>query len=60
MIYVYKVVKEDYATGKRSMRTREIGKRSKLKVGGLYTNLGRGFPGTYRVLELLRGEEEDE
>ncbi len=59
-MYIYKVVKENYVTGERSKRTRVIGKRSKLKVGGLYTHLGRGFLGAYRVLELLRVEEEDE
>jgi len=28
----------------------------RLKWGGLYSHLGKGYPGTYRVLELIEEE----
>ena len=44
-IYKYRVIREDWK-----------GNRGKLKVGGLYCHLGRGFPGAQRVLSVT---EED-
>lgn len=51
--YVYKVVKEDPATGKRAKLARKYYSFTpRLKVGGLYTDLGKGFPGCQRVLSV--------
>lgn len=56
-MYTYKVVKEDFYTGKRSKRTRTITKYHPLEVGALYCHLGKGFKGSYRILKLLEVEE---
>ncbi len=43
--YIYTLVKEDFATGKRAKRTRKYYSFTPcLKVGGLYTHLGKGYP----------------
>lgn len=54
--YVYTVVKE-YPDGKRGKRERKICRcLNTLKVNRVYTHLGKGFPGMYRVLSV---EEEE-
>lgn len=51
--YVYIVVREDFHTGKRAKRTRKYRSFTpRLTVGGLYTHLGKGFPGCQRVLSV--------
>lgn len=55
-MYTYRVVKEDFYTGKRSRYSRTVTKKHPLKVGGLYMHLGRGFIGSYRVLEEIKNE----
>lgn len=57
-MYRCKVIKEDFHTGERGRRCRIIYRYSPLEVGGLYTHLGKGFKGCYRVLECV--EENDE
>ena len=50
--YIYTVVRE-YPDGSRVKRARKICRyRPNLKAGGLYTHLGKGFPGLYRVLSV--------
>lgn len=48
--YIYTVVKEDFRTGERAKRTRKYYTFKPLAVGGLYTHLGKGYPGCQRVL----------
>ena len=50
--YIYTVVKEDFATGERAKRTRKYYTFKPLTVGGLYTHLGKGYPGCQRVLDV--------
>ena len=51
--YIYTVVKENFATGERAKRTRKYYSFTPcLKVCGLYTHLGKGFPGCQRVLSI--------
>ena len=56
-LYTYKVVKEDFHTGKRGKRKKSCQRPYPLKVGGLYAHLGVGFPGFWRVLKLEKEEE---
>ena len=56
-MYTYKIIKEDFYTGICAKRTRTICRNRPLEVGGLYSHLGKGYPGTYRVLELIEEEE---
>ena len=58
-LYTYKVVKEDFHTGKRGKRKKSCQRPYPLKVGGLYAHLGTEFPGFWRVLELIKVEEVD-
>lgn len=54
--YIYTVVKE-FSDGSRSKRIRKICRyRPTLKINGLYTHLGKGFPGMYRVLAVKEKE----
>ena len=55
-MYTYKIIKEDFHTGVRGKRTRTITKNRPLEVGGLYAQLGNGYPGCYRILELIEEE----
>lgn len=57
MEYTYKIVKENYSTGEHAKRSRTISRCQPLTVGGLYFHLGKGFPGCYRVLALIRADE---
>ena len=51
--YIYTVVREDFKTGERAKRTRKYYSFTpKLKVGGLYMHLGKGYPGCQRVLDV--------
>lgn len=52
-MYTYRIVKENLVNGVRSARTRTIERNRPLEVGGLYLHLGKGYPGAYRVLELI-------
>lgn len=58
-IYLYRVVREswDGTQGKRAKTYRSF--TDKLKVGGLYTQLGKGFPGMQRVLSMTVEEAPD-
>lgn len=57
--YVYTVVRE-YPDGSRAKRTRELHRYNpNLKIGGLYTHLGEGFPGMQRVLAVATKEWPD-
>lgn len=51
-MYIYQVVREkpDGTRGKRSKPYRSW--EPDLHVGGLYTNLGTGFPGLQRVISM--------
>ena len=55
-MYTYKIIKEDFYTGICAKRTRTICRNRPLEVGGLYSHLGKGYPGTYRALELIEEE----
>ena len=59
-MYTYRIIKEDPHTGKRGKRIRKYYCYEPLDVGGLYLHLGYGYPGAYRVLELLEYEEIDD
>lgn len=48
--YIYTVVRE-YPDGSRGRRVKKYYAFRPLKVGGLYTHLGKGYPGMHRVLE---------
>ncbi len=51
-MYLYQVVRE-YPDGSQGKRTKQLCRyKPDLKVGGLYTHLGRGFPGMQRVIRL--------
>jgi len=60
--YIYTVVRE-YPDGSRAKRTRKCfcfcPPEPRLEVGGLYTHLGKGFPGMQRVLSEARKEWPD-
>lgn len=56
-MYQYKIVKEDYNTGKQGKRSRTIERKRALTVGGLYFHLGNGLKGCWRVLEELEGDK---
>ena len=56
MLYAYRIVKENYATGERGKRTRIIHRYEPLSVNGLYCHLGSGLKGVWRVLELVSAE----
>lgn len=52
-LYVYRVIREDLATGKRGKRSKRYSCFSpELAVGGLYLHLGPGYPGAQRVLDM--------
>lgn len=52
-LYQYKLIREDFNTGKRGKRTKKLFSfEDNLKVGGLYLNLGPGYPGFQRVLSV--------
>lgn len=59
MIYTYRIVKENFINGQRADRARSITRYEPLEVGGLYLHLGHGYPGAYRVLELVKTEKDD-
>ena len=51
--YIYTLVKEDLATGERAQRKKSYYSfKPELKVNELYSHLGKGFPGYYRVLSV--------
>lgn len=51
--YVYTIVKEDFYIGEQAKRRRKYYSFTpRLKVGGLYAQLGKGYPGCYRVLDM--------
>lgn len=50
--YICTVVREDFRTGERAKRTRKYYSSTPIKVGGLYTHLGKGYPGCQRVLHV--------
>ena len=54
ILYAYKVVREDINgnRGKRAKRLVRYGNEPPLRIGGLYTHLGRGYPGMQRVLSM--------
>lgn len=52
-MYTYRVVKENIVNGQQNKRTRVLSRCDQLTVGGLYMHLGSGFPGAYRILELM-------
>lgn len=60
--YIYTVIREHY-DGSRAKRTRKCYRfcppEPRLEVGGLYTHLGRGFPGMQRVLAVETKEWPD-
>lgn len=59
MVYTYRIIKEDFHTGKRGKRCRTICRYKPLEVGGLYLHLGAGYPGCYRILSLISTEGQD-
>lgn len=57
--YIYTVVRE-FPDGSRAKRKRKHARyRHELKVGGLYVQLGDGFPGMQRVLAVKTKEWPD-
>ncbi len=58
-LYVYKVIREhlDGSRGKRAKRLTCF--EPELRVGGLYTHLGTGFPGLQRILSMSTEEVPD-
>ena len=61
ILYVYKVVREDI-NGNRGTRAKRLARYEgelPLKIGGLYTHLGSGFPGMQRVLSMETEEYPD-
>lgn len=55
-VYIYKVIREDL-NGNRGKRAKTYWSFADvLKVGGLYAQLGKGFPGFQRVLSRTVGE----
>ncbi len=59
-LYKYKVVREDLngIQGKKAKTYYSF--TDNLKIGGLYTHLGTGFPGLQRVLSMTEKEFADE
>ena len=55
--YNYRIIKEHHATGERGKRSKIITRYKPLTVGGLYFHLGKGCPGSWRVLELVSKTE---
>ena len=50
--YIYTAVRE-YPDGSRAKRKNKVYRfKPDLKVGGLYTHLGKGFPGMQRILSV--------
>lgn len=50
--YIYTVIRE-YPDGSRAKRKNKVCRfKPDLKVGGLYTHLGKGFPGMQRILSV--------
>lgn len=58
MLYTYRIIKENCVNGQRAKRTRTITRYKPLEIGGLYLHLGDGYPGAYRVLELIKEEKD--
>ena len=56
-LYKYRLINEHPFTGERAKRSRIMYRYEPLTIGGLYCHLGLGFPGFYRVLELVAVEE---
>lgn len=59
--YIYTVVRE-FPDGSRAKRTRKCFRfppEPELKIGGLYTHLGKRFPGMQRVLSVETKEWPD-
>lgn len=56
-LYTYRVIRENAITGERGKRSKLYYGYKPLKVMGLYVHLGAGFPGTQRVLELVKVED---
>lgn len=48
--YIYKVVRENLKTGDQGKRPKRYFTFKPLQVGGLYSHLGKGYPGCQRVL----------
>ena len=59
-MYTYRIIKEDPNAGKRGKRSRKYYCYEPLKVGSLYMHLGHGYPGAYRILELIEHENIDD
>lgn len=60
MSYTYRIIKENVITGERAKRSKTIRRYEPLTLGGLYCHLGHGFPGFYRILELVAAEPLDD
>ena len=58
-LYQYKIVREDPQGGQGKRIKTYYSYTSKLKVGGLYVHLGKGFPGLQRVLSVTVEEPPD-
>lgn len=51
-LYRYRLIREDI-NGNRGKRAKTYARwENELKVGGLYVNLGHGYPGFQRVLSV--------
>lgn len=61
LLYVYKVIREDINgnRGKRAKKLYRYEHELPLKIGGLYTHLGIGYPGMQRVLDVEIRQEPD-
>lgn len=52
-LYIYQVLREDLITGQRGKRSKRYSSfQPDLMVGGLYLDLGDGYPGAQRVIDM--------
>lgn len=54
VLYAYKVIREDI-NGNRGKRVKTLLRYEDelpLKIGGLYSRLGKGYPGMHRILDM--------
>lgn len=58
-LYIYKVVRE-YADGTQGKRAKTLCRyEPDLEIGGMYANLGAGYPGQQRVLSMTTEQVPD-
>lgn len=58
-LYIYKLIREDLSRTQGKRTKRDCRYEPDLQVGGLYVDLGPGFPGLQRVLSMTVEEVPD-